>query len=259
MIPMEEDAIKSKTSCAPRVRRSSWKRRARIVTTVVTVPILTAVISFRAAVAWMPYSSTVVTVPQRCTWIEDRNGESLGAFVPASDQWNLPLDRSQISSHLLSAIVAIEDRRFYAHHGVDWRSVGGAIWQDAFGLSEHRGASTLTMQLYRLSHPEPRSIWAKLMQAVRAEQIEQRLSKQQILVGYLNAAPFGGNLVGAGAASWRYFDRPCKDLSLSEAALLAGLPQNPNELRPDRFPQRALARRNKVLNDMLASGLIDQT
>src|SRR5208282_1028190 len=100
-------------------------------------------------------------------------------------------------------------------------------------LSQRRGASTITMQLYRLGHPAPRSICAKLEQAVRAEQIERHLSKGEILADYLNAAPFGGNLVGVGAASWRYFGRPCRDLSLGEAALLAGLPQNPNGLRPD--------------------------
>jgi len=218
---------------------------------------LTAFVGFRVAVAWMPYPSDPIVLPQRCTWIESRDGAPLAAFVPASGQWNLPLAQDQISPHLMKAIVAIEDRRFYEHHGVDWKSAAGAVWQDLLLRSERRGASTLTMQLYRLGHPTALSIWEKLTQAVRAEQIEQRLSKQTILVDYLNAAPFGGNLVGAGAASWRYFGRTCEDLSLGEAALLAALPQNPNVLRPDRFPRRAIARRNRVLDDMLAMGMID--
>jgi penicillin-binding protein 1C len=87
--------------------------------------------------------------------------------------------------------------------------------------------------------------------------LEKRQSKEDILVEYANRAPFGGNLTGVGSASWRYFGRPCAQLSLAEAALLAGLPQSPNRLRPDRFPQAALARRNHVLDRMRELGMID--
>ena len=219
---------------------------------------LTMVFGFRAVVAWAPYPSDAVATTEPCTWIEDRDGNCLGAFVSASGQWNLPLGEDQISLDLMNAIVAIEDRRFYTHRGVDWESAAGAVLEDSLFRREIRGASTITMQLYRLGHPSRRSVWAKLSQAVRAEQIERRLSKRTILADYLNAAPFGGNLVGAGAASWRYFGRPCRDLSLGEAALLAGLPQNPNGLRPDRFPDRARGRRNRVLDDMLELGMIDR-
>src|SRR5207237_7376882 len=97
----------------------------------------------------------------------------------------------------------------------------------------------------------------KVDQAIRARQIERREGKDTILTEYLNRAPFGGNLVGAGAASWRYFGRPCRDLSLAEAALLAGLPQGPNRLRPDRHPDAARARCNHVLDRMLACGMLD--
>jgi penicillin-binding protein 1C len=114
------------------------------------------------------------------------------------------------------------------------------------------------MQLQRLREPRPRTIWNKVDQAVRAEQVERREGKEAILTEYLNRAPFGGNLIGAGAASWRYFGRPCRDLSLSEAALLAGLPQGPNRLRPDRHPEAARARRDHVLDRMLARGFISQ-
>jgi len=219
---------------------------------------LTAVLAFRAAVAWIPYPSDAVAAVEPCTWIEDRDGNCLGAFAAASGQWSLPLGEDQFSPHLLKAIVAIEDRRFYGHDGVDWESAAGAAVEDLLSRSPRRGASTITMQLYRLGHPARRSVWAKVIQAVRAEQIERRVSKRAILTDYLNAAPFGANLVGAGAASWRYFGRPCGDLSLGEAALLAGLPQNPNGYRPDRFPQRAKARRDRVLDDMLALGMIDR-
>jgi penicillin-binding protein 1C len=168
----------------------------------------------------------------------------------------MPLTGDQISPHLVNAIVAVEDSRFYQHHGVDWKSVAVAAWQDVSHLGARRGASTLTMQLERLRDPRSRTFTNKIEQAIRAEQLEQSETKQQIIVEYVNGAPFGGNLVGAGAASWRYFGRPCKQLSLGEAALLAGLPQSPNRLRPDRFPKRAMIRRNHVLDRMLACGFI---
>jgi penicillin-binding protein 1C len=155
-------------------------------------------------------------------------------------------------------MLAAEDARFYEHHGVDWKSACAALWQDATSLHFRRGGSTITMQLHRLRDPLPHSLFGKFEQAVRAAQIERREGKRQILVEYLNRAPFGGNLVGAGAASWRYFGRPCRDLSLAQAALLAGLPKNPNGDRPDRFPQRARVRRDFILGRMLALGMINE-
>src|SRR5205085_3059232 len=129
-------------------------------------------------------------------------------------------------------------------------------WQDVRRLGVRRGASTITMQAERLRTPGERTFANKILQAIRAEQAEQRRGKTRILVEYVNRAPFGGNLSGAGAASWRYFGRPCRDLSVAEAALLAGLPQGPNRLRPDRHPQAALRRRNHVLDRMLACGYV---
>jgi penicillin-binding protein 1C len=215
-----------------------------------------ATLAFRAAVAWWTYPAGISSPPPASTWIEDRAGEPLAAFASTNGQWQLPLVEKQISPHLLDAIVAVEDSRFYEHGGVDWRSVGGAICQDLAARRARRGASTITMQLQRLREPAERSFWGKVEQAVRATQIEETQGKQAILVEYLNRAPFGGNLVGAGAASWRYFGKPCCELSLGQAALLAGLPRSPNRLRPDRYPQLAKARRNHVLDRMLACGMI---
>jgi penicillin-binding protein 1C len=216
--------------------------------------LLGAWLAFRAAVAWWADPPTIIQSDS--TRIEDRNGADLAAFVAQDGQWRITLSEDQISPHLLNAIVAVEDARFYEHRGVDWRSAAGAGWEDLMHLSARRGASTLTMQLQRLRNPQPRTLINKLEQAIRAEQIERKSSKRQILIQYVNRAPFGGNLVGAGAASWRYFGRDCRQLSLGQAALLAGLPQSPNRLRPDRFPQRARIRRDHVLDRMLACGLI---
>ncbi|MDB5301684.1 MAG: Penicillin-binding protein, partial [Phycisphaerales bacterium] len=218
---------------------------------------LLAGLTFLSAVAWWPYPPGIGQPAQAATFLEDRDGVPLAALVAADGQWRIRLKDSDVSPHLLNAIVAVEDGRFYAHHGVDWKSAGMAAWEDVRGLRVRRGASTITMQLQRLREPRPRTFFNKFEQAVRAAQIEKESGKREILVEYVNRAPFGGNLVGAGAASWRYFGRPCAQLSLGEAALLAGIPQSPNRLRPDRFPQAALARRNHVLDRMLAMGMID--
>jgi penicillin-binding protein 1C len=179
--------------------------------------------------------------------------------VATDEQWRFPLAREEISPHLINAIVAVEDARFYDHHGVDWKSVAGSGWENLSSLGTRRGASTLSMQLVRLRIPASRNLISKFFQAVRAQQLEEREKKESILLAYLNEAPFGGNLIGAGAASWRYFAKPCSQLSLAEAALLAGLPQNPNRLRPDRFPERAKSRRDHVLRRMLDLAMITET
>ena len=237
--------------------RRRLRRRLILLIPVLIVPVFLWC-GFRGAIAWWPYPDGLDKPGAYALIVEDRNGVPLAAFVSADGQWRMPLAEEQISPHLLNAMVAVEDGRFYEHHGVDWKSVASAGWDDLLHLSFRRGASTLTMQVQRLRDPRPRTLWNKLEEAIRAAQIERQESKRQILIEYANRAPFGGNLVGAGAASWRYFGHPCRDLSLGEAALLAGLPQSPNRLRPDRYPQRAMARRNHVLDRMLACGFVTQ-
>ena len=120
------------------------------------------------------------------------------------------------------------------------------------------GGSTLTMQVARLLDPHPRTFGGKLRQLWRALQLEWHLSKSDILTLYLNRAPFGGTLQGIGAASWAYLGKPPAQLSYGEAALLAVLPQAPSRLRPDRWPQRAQAARDKVLTRMVSQGVWPQ-
>ena len=240
----------------PELPRRRLRRLIRIALSIaLAVPIVLYAV-FLACVAWWPYPAEIEKLPPAATWISDRNGAPLAAFVAPDGHWRMPLSRDQISPHLLIAIVATEDAGFHKHSGTDWCAAAAAGWQDMRSLSLRRGASTITMQLHRLRDPLPRNCIGKLEQIIRAAQIERQQSKEQILIEYLNRAPFGGNLVGAGAASWRYFGRACRDLSLGQAALLAGLPKNPNHYRPDRFPQCALARRAHVLARMLQCGMI---
>ena len=239
-----------------RSTRRCWRSARRVIGGLLIVPLLPW-LCFRAAVAWLSYPGDMKD-NRASVRVEDRNGVALAALVSDDGQWRMPLADSEISPHLLDAIVAVEDTRFYSHRGVDWKAMAGAAWEDIRHLRARRGASTISMQVQRLRSPGAHSFWTKLLQVIRAEQLERRQTKQEILVEYVNRAPFGGNLVGAGAACWRYFGGPCRQLSLGEAALLAGLPQSPNRLRPDRFPGRAEARRDHVLGRMLACGMITQ-
>jgi len=182
----------------------------------------------------------------------DREGNVLGAFVAADDSWSFPIVLSDVSPRFLQAIIAVEDKRFYCHDGVDTWAAARAAWSNLTRGRTVSGASTLTMQTVRLLEPRRRTLWSKLVEAFRAWQLEGLRPKADILAAYANLAPFGGNLVGVEAASRAYFGKRSRDLTLAEAALLAGLPQAPARLRPDRYPDRALARRNQVLAQMLA-------
>src|SRR5947209_1225062 len=121
------------------------------------IPLL-LLITFKLATAFWPYPEGIDRAPASGTFVEDRNGVPLAAFVATDDQWHLPLSQDQISPHLLAAIVAVEDARFYDHAGVDWKSTAGALWQDLRHLGIRRGGSTLTMQLQRLREPRSRTL-----------------------------------------------------------------------------------------------------
>jgi len=196
--------------------------------------------------------------PAAATRVLDRQGNVVAAFVGPDDAWSFPVALAEVSPRLVQATIAAEDKRFRYHHGVDLLAVGRAAWSNLTRLRVVSGASTITMQTVRLLEPRRRTLWAKLVEAFRATQLEQLRTKDDILAGYLNLAPYGGNFAGAEAASLAYFGKHARDLTLAEAALLAGLPQAPSRLRPDRFPARARARRDEVLRRMLAAGYISQ-
>ncbi|MGA0368349.1 MAG: penicillin-binding protein 1C [Kiritimatiellia bacterium] len=156
------------------------------------------------------------------------------------------------------ALIAVEDQRFYQHHGVDPLAVLRAIAQN---LSQGRvvsGASTLSTQVIRLVEPRPRHLGTKLIEAFRATQLELRYDKDFILEQYLNRAPFGGNRQGLATASRRYYGKEPSNLSAGEAALLMGLPQSPSRFRPDRAPEKAEMRRWTVLRRMQEEGMLTE-
>ncbi|MBJ8925303.1 peptidoglycan glycosyltransferase PbpC [Citrobacter sp. FDAARGOS_156] len=183
------------------------------------------------------------------------DGTPLWRFADADGIWRYPVTIDEVSPRYLEALINYEDRWFWKHPGVNPFSVLRAAWQDLSSGRVVSGGSTLTMQVARLLDPHPRTFGGKFRQLWRALQLEWHLSKRDILTLYLNRAPFGGTLQGVGAASWAYLGKSPTQLSYSDAALLAVLPQAPSRLRPDRWPDRAEAARNKVLERMATQGI----
>ena len=188
--------------------------------------------------------------------VRDRTGRQMLAVVGRDEQWRRPVPLEQMSPWLVKATVAVEDERFYAHAGVDPLAVLRAAGQNLGAWRTVSGASTITMQICRMMDDRPRNLLSKSIEAFRALQIERLRDKREIIAFYLNTAPYGGNLRGVEAAARAYFRKSAGDLTLGEAALLAGLPQAPSRYRPDRFAARARARRTHVLQRMTALGAI---
>ncbi|MGQ0742518.1 MAG: penicillin-binding protein 1C [Alphaproteobacteria bacterium] len=188
--------------------------------------------------------------------VRDRNGVLLRPFLTSDGYWRLKTRPADVSQRYLRLLITYEDQRFATHLGVDALATARALGQFLEARQVVSGASTITMQVARLLEPRPRSIATKLRQMVRAVQLELRYSKDEILGMYLTLAPMGGNLEGVRAASYAYFGKEPKTLTLAEAALLVALPQSPERARPDRRSLDAETARNKVLTRLSARGFI---
>jgi penicillin-binding protein 1A len=192
--------------------------------------------------------------PSSVTELYDGQGRVIGTFA---------LQRRVIAAYddypevLRNALISIEDKDFYRHSGINvWRIIGAA-YRDIESGGKVQGASTLTMQLARNLFLSPdRSFYRKVQEALLAIQIERRFTKPQIFTLYANQIFLGHGAYGYQAASEYYFSKPAKKLTLEEAALLAGLPKAPQYYSPITHPERALKRRNLVLNAMLEDGKI---
>lgn len=190
--------------------------------------------------------------------VVDRYQRPLRVFADEQGLWRYAVDKTQVAPDYLNAVLTYEDRWFYVHPGVNPFAIARAAWQNWRCGCVVSGGSTITMQVARRLEPHERSLSGKLRQVFRALQLEWALSKDEILTLYLNYVPMGGVIEGVEAASRLYLDRPAAELSLAQSALLAVLPQAPSRLRPDRFPVRARAARDKVLRRMFDFGVIDR-
>lgn len=186
----------------------------------------------------------------------DVKGRTMLSIVGRSEQRLQPIPLSKMSPWLIQATIAVEDERFHSHFGVDPLAVIRAAGQNIAARRIVSGASTLNMQVCRMMDNRPRTFRAKTIESFRAMQLDQLMSKDEVLQLYLNVAPYGGNIRGVEAASLAYFGKRAKDLSLGEAALIAGLPQSPSRYRPDKHLKKAVKRQRVVLYRMFKERMI---
>lgn len=189
--------------------------------------------------------------------LTDYNNVVLRELPHPSDVRCLPVTGAEIAPAMRVAIMAAEDGRFLRHCGIDSRAILRATFDNLRYRRIVSGASTITWQIVRMAHPRPRTYANKIREARAAVRLDACYPKDELLNHYLNRAPFGGNLIGVEAASRAYFGKPASALDQAEAALLAGLPQAPSRLRPDRHLSSAMQRRRYVLQRMRDTGLMD--
>ncbi|MET0181837.1 MAG: penicillin-binding protein 1C [Caulobacterales bacterium] len=189
--------------------------------------------------------------------VTDRNGQWLMAFTTREGRWRLAARLEEIDPTFQKRLIALEDRRFFFHPGFDPIALMRATSAYVRTGRVTQGGSTITMQLARLIEPRPRTIGSKLIEILRALQIERRWSKNEIFAAYLTMAPYGGNLEGVRAASRAYFGKDPLWLEDHEMALLAALPQAPEARRPDRHPEAARAGRDDVIGKFARMHLLN--
>lgn len=191
--------------------------------------------------------------------ILDKQNQLLTALISKDERLRFQVNLNEVDSRFIRILVAYEDKRFFYHYGIDPLAIGRALWQWGRSGRIVSGGSTLTLQTVRLLEPKSRTLIHKLQEALRALQLEYHYSKKEILEIYLSLAPYGGNLEGIRAASLTFFNKDPKMLSISEAALLVALPQQPSRLRLNLYPERARKSRDKILLRMKTVGVLTPT
>jgi len=229
-----------------RLRR---RLRLSILGVALALPLALAAIGFGSAAAFRASCSLESVRPSQIgenTFVYAADRSLLGAIPAERNRQPVPLER--ISSWMRRATVAIEDRRFYEHGGVDYEGIARAAIKDLRAGRVVEGGSTITQQLARdLYISREITIERKVEEACLAIKLNRAWSKERILATYLNRIYYGNHAYGVEVAARTYFSRPARALTLEQAALLAGLPQQPSNFDPFRHPRRALARRDEVL------------
>ena len=200
--------------------------------------------------------------PGGASVVLDREGRKIADLAPVE---HAVVRLADLPPHVAQAFVAVEDKRFYQHDGVDWVRVFGAAFANLKAGGIVQGSSTITMQLTRNLYPDrirakEKTLGRKLLEVRMAGEIEERYTKDEILELYLNHIYFGNGAYGIEAASRYYFDKPAKQLTVDEAAMLAAIPKAPSHYDPRRNPEAARGRRDLVLSLMAEEGFItDET
>ena len=226
-----------------------WQHKKKSLIVGVLIALL---ISFYFALPNKLFSSPISSI------LMSREGHLLGAHISSDEQWRFP-PLTTVPSKFKTALVAFEDKRFYHHIGIDPLAIARALKLNLSAGRVVSGGSTLSMQVIRLSSNNPkRTLWNKIIEAFKALRLETRYNKEQILALYASHAPFGGNVVGLEAASWRYFGRHPNQLSWAESAMLAVLPNSPALIHISRKRDRLLSKRNHLLLRLLSLKKLSQ-
>lgn len=195
-----------------------------------------------------PYSTTLLS----------SDGILLGAAIAQDEQWRFP-PVEKIPEKYREALILFEDKRFYSHRGIDFIAIVRAFYLNVKYGEIRSGGSTISMQTIRLSRKwQSRTISEKIIECISAFRMEMVLNKEDILALYASHAPFGGNVIGIDAASWRYFGRKADNLSWAESSLLAVLPNSPGLIHPGRNRDDLLKKRNDLLEKMYLNKVISK-
>jgi len=229
--------------------KARWLRRGFI-----------AVIAINAL--WLVLIGAVFAVPlpaRSNDWsiaVEYRDGQPAYIFLTHDEKWRLPVTLDRVDPKYIDALIALEDKRFYSHVGVDPIAIVRAAWTDIIARRRVSGGSTISMQLARLLEPRPRTIGSKLIEMFRAMQLDARLSKREILEHYLSRTPYGRNLEGIESAAWSYFGHGAQHLAPLEIATLLAVPQGPARYSPAKQnAERLRERRDAILHKLIGAGV----
>lgn len=211
-----------------------------------------------ASLFYWCFPKTLFDLPYS-TIVNDENGELLAAKIAKDGQWRFP-EVDSVPQKLKECILHFEDEYFYSHPGVNPISTFRAIRQNISAGSVVSGGSTISMQVMRLSRKNPsRSYWEKIKELYLAVRLEFSYSKDEILKMYVSHAPYGGNVVGAETAAWRYFNRPLHQLSWAEYATLAVLPNSPGLIRPGKNSIALKTKRDDLLKKLFLNQVINSS
>ncbi len=220
-----------------------------------TAALFLAAVARDAGDAWIEATQLPPLVTETSVEMLDRHGQLLRAYTVSDGRWRLGTSLDAVDPSFLRMLIAYEDKRFYAHHGIDPIALARAAVQSLINGKVVSGGSTLTMQTARLLEDGSTGRWSgKLRQMRVALALERRLTKDEILMLYLNHAPYGGNLEGVRSATRAWFGKEPRRLTPAEAAVLVALPQSPEGRRPDRTPDALRVARDRVLDRMQRSG-----
>ena len=186
----------------------------------------------------------------------DNNGKIIGVYLNKNEQWHLK-STDKIPEKLKRAVMVFEDKNFYSHKGVDFSAVVRAVKDNIFE-KRRTGASTITMQAVKMAQPKERNYFNKYLEIVHAFKLEKYYKKDEILKMYLNNAPYGGNIVGYKTASYMYFRKNPKELTWSEAALLAVLPNSPGLMNVEKNREKLIEKRNFLLKKLYEKNFINE-